>query len=745
MRISKKYIFIIFLLFTTLVSSQRTAGKDRALVDANIDYYIEQAQLNINKHNYYEAKQQLIKAIKIAVDADNKKKEGVLYALKAKLKLIVQQEDSAITSINRAIKIQESISDYENLGKSYEIFGHIYSENKEFSKALDKYNHAKSIFQNENLNECLGLVLLSEVKIHLKLNDLEKAKATNEQAILLARENGYFKTKSDALVRQGQIYSLLGDNKKALEFTQEGIKIAKENNYARILNGAYLNLSEINNNIGNYKASNAYLKEHIKLSDSLRSINHEKLYYDQKVESFINSKIEENRKQAEELKKAENKNELNTFISILSVALIIMLSLLTLSLYRNNNIRIKTNNVLQVKNKELVTAKEKAELATKTKTNFLSTVTHELRTPLYAVTGLSNLLLEENPKPEQIPHLKSLKFSGDYLLTFINDILQINKIEANKVEFEKEVFNLKDKINNIILALNYSALENNSQIHLEYDSKLSENFIADQLKLSQILINLIGNAIKFTKNGDIWIRVYKINQNDTTCTLRFEIEDNGIGISQEKQNNLFDSFAQGSVQINRMYGGTGLGLYIVKGLVNLLKGKIYLKSELGKGTIFYCEIPMEYTTKMEVPEKAPTYFSKDVEKLDLTGVKILIVEDNKINQMITKKILSKLNLDCDVIDNGKEAVKLVKTNHYKVVLMDIHMPGISGIEATKLIREFNHDIIIIALTAVTIEDRMVEFKNAGFTDIIPKPFKQEEFEKKLYNALALQNSNTKLV
>ena len=397
--------------------------------------------------------------------------------------------------------------------------------------------------------------------------------------------------------------------------------------------------------------------------------------------------------------------------------------------------------MLHKKNGELIIAKEKAELASKTKANFLSTVTHELRTPLYAVTGLSNMLLDENPKPEQVQHLKSLKFSGDYLLTFINDILQINKIEANKVNLEPESFDLKKKINNIVLALNNSALDNNIKIHFEYDQDLPENFIADQLKISQILINLIGNSIKFTKDGDIWIRVYKIEEKGNVHTLRFEVEDNGIGISQEKQDNMFESFSQGSIQINRKYGGTGLGLSIVKGLIEILKGDIYLKSELGKGSTFYFEIPLEFTTVKEAKEKKATYF-KEVNKLDLNNVKILVVEDNKINQMITKKILTKMNLKCDIVDNGEEAVDMIKTNDYNIILMDIHMPGISGIEATKIVRTFDKELTIFALTAVTIEDKMQEFEEAGFTDIIPKPFKQEEFEKKLFNALALKNGSS---
>jgi len=190
------------------------------------------------------------------------------------------------------------------------------------------------------------------------------------------------------------------------------------------------------------------------------------------------------------------------------------------------------------------------------------------------------------------------------------------------------------------------------------------------------------------------------------------------------------------VQINRKYGGTGLGLSIVKGLIQILKGKIYLKSELGKGTTFFFEIPLEYAEKVETPKVVEIKKSSKMEDLDLSEIKILIVEDNKINQMITKKILNKMDLYCDVVENGEDAVEQVKNVEYNVVLMDIHMPGISGLEATKIIRTFDKELTIFALTAVTLEDKMHEFGEAGFDDIISKPFKQEDFESKLYAALS---------
>ena len=724
------------MLISITAFAQEAIDEDPEIVQNNINYRIAQSQTELENYNYYKAKKNLDEALDLAEKASNKKSLGIIYAIKGRLELIIEEEDKAIKSLNKAIEIQRIINDNVNLGSSYKTFGDIYLAKEDFYSALDSYTAAKSKFEEEDLNEELAETLLSEGKTYNALKNYKKARDVVEQSLAIAKKYDYLKIQSDALINHARIYNKLGNKEKALEVALSSLQIARTNSFTNILNEGYAVVSDLYNSLEEHKLSRDYLNAHLKLSDSVRGLTRIKSSRDQETQFRLNEEIEKNKEVVQKLEKAEDDKNLNTLISILSVALITILSLLTLSLYKNNNIRLKTNNMLHKKNGELIIAKEKAELASKTKANFLSTVTHELRTPLYAVTGLSNMLLDENPKPEQVQHLKSLKFSGDYLLTFINDILQINKIEANKVDVEPESFNLKKKINNIVLALNNSAQDNNVKIHFEFDKELPQNFIADQLKISQILINLIGNSIKFTKDGDIWIRVYKIEEEGKTYTLRFEIEDNGIGISQEKQDHMFESFSQGSIQINRKYGGTGLGLSIVKGLIDILKGKIYVKSELEKGTTFYFEIPLEHTNIKEAEEKTIAYFDGNASDLDLSKVKILVVEDNKINQMITKKILTKMDLKCDIIDNGEDAVEMIKNNNYNIILMDIHMPGISGIEATKIVRSFDKELTIFALTAVTIEDKMHEFEEAGFTDIIPKPFKQEEFEKKLYNALA---------
>ncbi|WP_053990177.1 ATP-binding protein [Mangrovimonas sp. TPBH4] len=732
-----KYFILILGFSCWLQLGAQNNADDRDLLQMRIENLITHASLNNSRGDYYSAKENLTKALEIAKTIGNKQSEGIIHTKIAKLQYTIQEPQEAMVSLLRAAEIQREIEDYANLAITYNVWGVISYSNKEYQTALDYFHSAKTKFEEEDLEEYIPEVCLNEAKVYIKMEDYKQAKAQLEKAIVLAKKYNQSNILSSALINSGKVLQKLGNSDLALSATNDGLKIAQQNKLIESLNESYLTLSDIYQSENNYKLANEFLVKHIKLSDSILDIKRENLSPEKRTQFISEYKDAENQQLKAQMEQKNADSNLTKITTILSIALITILSLLTLSLYKNNNIRLKTNNMLHKKNDELVLAKEKAELASKTKANFLSTVTHELRTPLYAVTGLTNMLLEEHPKPEQIPHLKSLKFSGDYLLTFINDILQINKIEANKVDLDPEIFDLKKKVGNVISALNNSAVDNNITMHFEYDKDLPRTFEADQLKISQILINLIGNAIKFTKDGDIWVRVTKINEKDGVYGVRFEVEDNGIGITKEKQEHMFESFSQGSIQINRKYGGTGLGLSIVKGLIEILKGKIYLKSELGKGSTFIFEVPMAYAEKLETIAK-PNY-SNNINQLDLSNVKILVVEDNKINQMITKKILNKMNLHCDVVDNGEDAVDRVKEVNYSVVLMDIHMPGISGLEATKIIRTFDKELTIFALTAVTLEDKMHEFDEAGFNDIISKPFKQEDFEKKLFNALSNQN------
>ncbi|OUS03390.1 hybrid sensor histidine kinase/response regulator [Flavobacteriales bacterium 33_180_T64] len=736
-----KYYIVAFLIsFTCALSAQNTDINDIELLKLRIENTITQSEFEKGRGDYFNAKDNLEKALELATQIEDKQNQGIIHAKIGKLQFTVNEFDKAIVSLTKAAEIQRELNDAKNLAVTYSIKGVLHASMKEYKDALEYLKSAKTLFEEENLESKIPEVTLNEAKVYFNLKDYKTSKSLLEHTIVSAKKNNQNDILSNALIYSGKVFDKLGNNEQGITLTNEGLKIAKANALTENINEGYLTLSSIYKNDKSFELAYQFLEKHVRLSDSILNIQRANLSPEKRAEYIETYNAAEFQKLKTKVEKQESDSNLAKITTILSIALITILSLLTLSLYKNNNIRLKSNNMLQEKNDDLIEAMKRAELASKTKANFLSTVTHELRTPLYAVTGLTNMLLEEEPSENQIPHLKSLKFSGDYLLTFINDILQINKIEANKVELDPVLFNLKTKVENVCSALNNSALDNNIQMHYDFQKDLPETFIGDNLKISQILINLIGNAIKFTKDGDIWVRVYSISNKKDDYTLRFEIEDNGIGISKEKQDNMFESFSQGSIQINRKYGGTGLGLSIVKGLIEILKGKIYLKSELGKGTTFFFEIPLTYAPETVKIEKED--YSKNISKLDISNIKILIVEDNKINQMITKKILNKMNLVCDIVDNGEAAVEKVKENTYNVVLMDIHMPGISGLEATKIIRTFDKELTIFALTAVTLEDKMHEFDEAGFNDIISKPFKQEDFEKKLYEVLATNQNST---
>ncbi|HET8810475.1 MAG TPA: ATP-binding protein, partial [Flavobacteriaceae bacterium] len=447
---------------------------------------------------------------------------------------------------------------------------------------------------------------------------------------------------------------------------------------------------------------------------------------------------------SEENSKQQRSLEFNQLAIILGVTMILVLSLLTLAFFKNSYIRAQTTYLLRTKNKELTEEKNLAEKATMAKTQFLSTITHELRTPIYAVTGLTHLLLETNPSKEQKEHLNSLKFSGEHLLALINNILDFNKLEAKKVTAQPANFVLRHKIENILTALTKSAKDKNNKLHLEIDENLPEKVIGDHVKLSQVLINLVSNAIRFTENGDVWVRLNLVNTSENHLLINFEIEDNGVGIPEGTKEKIFENFTQGSDEVNNKYGGTGLGLPIVKGILQVLGGEIQVESTLDVGSKFYFSLKFQKAKDTETTEEDDAKEkAANLKKWQgaLNGKKILIVEDNKINQMITHKILAKHHVVCELADNGEIAVEKAKSNQYDLILMDVHMPIMNGIDATREIRKIDQKTPIVALTAVALDDDLEGFLKNGFNDVIPKPYKMELFFQKIHDEItSVKNS-----
>jgi len=599
----------------------------------------------------------------------------------------------------------------------------LHRSNRNF-QSLFMLKEAKQLNNDRNFYNNL---LLTEAKVYLSLEKYDSA-SKNLNSLLVNTdlfEKEYLT--SQAYLTLAELNLIQENFSEAAKNGENALEVAKHNGFLEDIKDANILLTSVYEKLGLYQKSLVNSQNLVQLKDSIFNVEKNKIEAktaDKIRDNYKTEEIARQEKKIEELTESQNRSELT---AILTSAFLIIISLLAVTLYRNNQIKLKTNDLLQTKNKELQIARDGAVQAMEAKTNFLSTVSHELRTPLYAVTGLTHLLLEENPEEHQKEHLKALKFSGDYLLNFINDILHINKIDANKLEPLNMEFNLKKVINEVINSLGQSAKSNNTNLILEYDPKIPSHLLSDPLKLSQIFMNLIGNSIKFTKGGEVRVISKLLNKDQDDVTIYFEVKDNGIGISKEKQKSIFEGFEQGSIQINREYGGTGLGLTIVKSLLGLFNSQIELESNLGEGSSFFFEIKMKSIDDL-AEDVAFEIAPKDY---DFKGLHLLIVEDNKINQVITKKMLTKRDMTSDIANNGHEAVDLAKENVYDAILMDIHMPGISGEEATIEIRKFNQDTPIIALTAISLDDSLESFYAAGCNDVVTKPFKPEIFYQKI--------------
>ncbi len=412
--------------------------------------------------------------------------------------------------------------------------------------------------------------------------------------------------------------------------------------------------------------------------------------------------------------------------------------------FTNNDLkilRIISNQIaLAIKHKQaqelLRMAKEKAEENARFKEQFLSTMSHEIRTPLNAIIGMTRLLADTDPTPGQINYIKALETSGNNLLRLINDILDFSKLEAGKMIIEEIAFDPAEQIGILASSYRYIAEEKGLKFLVDIDENIPARLRGDPTRINQILTNLIGNAIKFTHEGSVTLSLHLTEEQDDHCLLEYAVTDTGIGIPEEKLENIFESFTQADKATTRKYGGTGLGLSISQKLAELLNSHIEVSSQVGKGTRFSFRLRMN-----KIKTTGSGYKKDDMQEiiLSLRGKKVLIAEDNALNRIVAIKSMKDWGMEIDPCENGREALEKVQKNNYDVILMDLQMPVMDGYEATRAIRhlpdEKKKHTPVIALTASALMDIRSQAEEYKMDDILLKPFKPDDLARMLHRVI----------
>ncbi|AVR45772.1 hybrid sensor histidine kinase/response regulator [Christiangramia fulva] len=734
------FFFVCCFIYCDFAFSQ----EDNKICPDSLRSILKNISHNIGKYDYEQALENSHLLINLSKESNNQYYSAKGYNMLGHV--YINLKDSARAKKNYLLGLeyaQESKND-TLLMYSYNNLGNIYSEIPETSqKGIDYYNKVISLAEKLHDPE---LRLIPKTNIgwtYLDQEKYEKAYPYLEESLgildsLMAKDP----KNSDYNYYYSQLYMLHGKyfaHKKYWDtadfYFKTAIDLAEEDTLIIPASEAYKEYAEMLKAKGDYKLAFGALENFNKYNSKI--FEREKLKQMEIANARFN--LKEYRRNLQLAKKEQKyqdqiiaKSNEKVVVMVLS-SLVLMFILFFLN--KINRDRKKLIDELEVKNHQFKEAKEEAEKLSLLKTKFFSTVSHEIRTPLYGVIGLTSLLLEDESISKHKADLRSLKFSADYLLALINDVLQMNKMESNSVKLENVSFHLQDLMNSIVNSFEFTRAQNKNEIHVEIDEQIPPYLIGDPVRLSQVLMNLVGNAVKFTERGTISIRAIQKNLTNEKSTIYFEVEDDGPGIPESKKKVIFEEFSQLNSN-NYNYQGTGLGLPIVKKLLKLFGSGIHLKSKEGEGATFSFTITFKIDTS-----KADQEISDNPSFTDIVNIpgEILIVDDNRINQVVTRRILEKKKFTCDVAGDGETAIEKVKNGNFDLVLMDVNMPGISGTEASLKIRDFNKEIPIVALTAVEVEEIRDEINKAGMNDIIVKPYDVEQFYQIIYRNLVSNN------
>jgi signal transduction histidine kinase/CheY-like chemotaxis protein/HPt (histidine-containing phosphotransfer) domain-containing protein len=622
--------------------------------------------------NIYRDKGEMNEALRgymIALDLFEQLKDehtsGVVMKNLANLNIDLYDYENALNYGLKSVKILEQFENPFRLFHSYHTLGNIYFKQDNYEEALKYFYKCKDLADMETITSALAESGLG--KVYFQQGNLPKAKKYLEHAFALADSNDFV----EPYIIASFYLARLAQSEKQFSEAEKFYQLA-------------------------FTEANTHGRKHDTMSihEQLANLYEEQNKFEQ---AYFHLKHFENLR--EEIFKQDTINRLKN---------------------------IQTRNELSFARKE----KEIAEQTAVLKQQFMANMSHEIRTPMNAIIGMSRLLSEKEHLPHQLKYLNGIKRSADNLLVIINDILDISKLEAEKVQLENIAFNLRDTLQSVYDILQFKAVEKRLGFYTDIEQGVPIAIHGDTTRLSQVLINLAGNAIKFTEKGRVDIKVRVKSREDNQVIIKFEIQDTGIGISQEYVNTLFEKFTQAGTDIARKYGGTGLGLSISKQLVSLMKGDIYVKSKKNEGTTFTIEIPFTIAMENEIQSDEQFTIQKQ-HKHHLEQLNILLVEDNEFNQILAIDTLVAIapNIKIKTAVNGEEAINFAQQQLFDLILMDIQMPIMNGVEATQYIRSILQppysEVKILAMTANVFKEDIDTYLKAGMNDAVSKPFSTE--------------------
>lgn len=706
-----------------------------AVAYTNID--IGNIYFDIGKHDV--AKQYYEKVINMNGDEDVRRAKSVALNNIGLIYRSTKDYKNALIKFEESLKIRESVKDKNLIAHSYNYIGSIYSSLKDYSNAEKYYNLSLDYYRELKDFASMGKVMINIGGMYYDQGEKVKSIDSRNDAIALFLNNNKLYAAADAMNDLAEFHKTENDVSEALLHALRAYEISTKNKYTAVRQHSLKLLSDLSLVNNNANEAYKYLKIYDDLKDSLaqqeaqrKLVNLEFSNELQRRDREMSIMKTENR--VKELA-IENQKRRNTLLLIITIIVLILLFVIffafriqrkNLKVLQDRNKLIDDNNrKIEMSMIMLEEAKEEAEKNARIKSEFLSIMSHELRTPMNAVLGMTQVIMEENPRQDQLENLETMKLSAENLLDIISDILDYNRLESGKIMLVKKDFSLKNLMNKLFKIMALSIKQKGLKLNYNYDENLGDAFIGDDIRISEIISNLIGNAIKFTDSGTITVDIKKIGIKASSSLIRFTVRDTGIGISQQNISTIFDSFTMEKTDTTRKYGGTGLGLSIVKKLLELMNGQIYVESKVGEGSKFFFEIELENSDKkfdevIAEPEKAPGAISLQ---------KILIVEDNQVNQLVMKKMLKNTGIEIDIADNGKIGFEKVLKNKYDLIFMDLLMPEMDGYEATKEIRKLDKEIPIIALTADVMKGVEAKTKEAGMNNYLTKPVKKDELLK----------------